>query len=72
MTKNKILENRVRQALQQSPSVTNETHLHNTLILVRQEACRRQMRKRISFPHEFCGRRKFCLSDREVRLSQHG
>lgn len=59
MTKNKILENTVRQALQQSPSVTNETHLHNTLILVRQEACRRQMRKRISFPQFLARQIKF-------------
>lgn len=47
--KNDVLQKNLRQILQQSPALTNESHLENTLCLVRQEACRKQKRKRISF-----------------------
>lgn len=48
--KNEMLKKQLKQVLQQSPSFTNERQLESILWLVRQEACQKQKRKRISFP----------------------
>ena len=44
-----ILENKLKQTLQQVPAVIDNSHLESTLSLARKEACLRQRRERISF-----------------------
>lgn len=42
-------EQELRQALHQMPSLTNDAHLHATVLLAEKEACLRQQRRRIPF-----------------------
>ena len=49
------LEQQLRQSLHRLPSAASEPHLHATTLLARREACRKQMRKRIS-PIHFLGK----------------
>ena len=43
------IEQKLSQSLQQVPSILDDSHLQAVTLLVRQEICRKQMRKRISF-----------------------
>lgn len=43
-------EQELRQALHQMPSLTDDAHLHATILLAEKEACRKQLRTRITFP----------------------
>lgn len=47
--KEKQLEQRLKQSLHQIPSVSNDTHLHSTILLAEREACLKQRQERISF-----------------------
>lgn len=61
------LEQQLRQSMHRLPSVTNETHLHATILLARREACQKQSRRRISFMHflgkqlSFIGWKAWCI-----------
>lgn len=43
------LEQKLKQSLHRPSPVTNDTHRNDTILLVREEACRKQGRRRISF-----------------------
>ncbi len=43
------LEQNIRQSLHQPPSVTDDAHMHDTVLLLRKEICRKRDRRRISF-----------------------
>ena len=43
------LEQKLKQSLRRPSPVTNDTHRNDTILLVREEACRKQGRRRISF-----------------------
>ena len=45
------LEQQLQQSMHRLPSVTNEAHLHATILLARKEVSQKQRRRRISFIH---------------------
>lgn len=45
------LEQRLKQALHQTPCAANDTHLHTTILLAEREVCLKQRQERISFAH---------------------
>lgn len=47
----KQLEQKLKQSLHQIPSVSNDAHLHTTILLAEREACQKQRQERISFAH---------------------
>lgn len=47
--KEQELEKKLKQALCQPHTIANEKHLQNTILLVKEEACQKKKRERISF-----------------------
>lgn len=45
----KQLEQKLKQSLHQIPSVSNDAHLHTTILLAERESCQKQRQERISF-----------------------
>lgn len=66
--KGRALTQELRQSLHQIPSVTNETHLYTTILLVEREACLKQRQKHISFAHFL--RKQIGLTGRRIWLVQ--
>lgn len=45
------LAQKLRQSFHQIPTITNDSHLHATILLAEREVCLKQRRERISFAH---------------------
>lgn len=47
--KEQDLEKKLKRALHQPYTIANEKHFENTILLVKEEACQKKKRERISF-----------------------
>ena len=62
--KEQDLEKKLKRALHQPYTIANEKHFENTILLVKEEACQKKKRERISFSRFLIMQTKYIASTR--------